>query len=376
MKSRPRPVSILVPKPLPSPDYRANPKRAIYLSGLIDFSTVERLTPRILEFFSESREPITIYVDSVGGIVYYAEALRSLLKSSDQDVSPSCRIITCATTFAASAAADFLTLGDYAMAYPNATIHFHGQRSASEDHITEEAASGLVKSLRSGNNRYALITADVSFHRFLQRYVQVRADSLTDLLADLRPKISETAQDVLHAAELQYQRYSQLASTLLRGAELKASLRNRQNHEESILKALLRARTRKSKPASRGRLSEGGLNLLVENFHLFTEYFEHSQGSRFQSVCDMWGEHVLPDDDKLALRSMDDERRRQLILDRARPILSPLWLFFISLCQSLQKGENSLTAHDAYWLGLIDEVVGDRNLLFERHVVERPDLAV
>jgi len=33
--------------------------------------------------------------------------------------------------------------------------------------------------------------------------------------------------------------------------------------------------------------------------------------------------------------------------------------FFIALCHALQEGENELTAIDAYWLGLVDEVVGE-----------------
>jgi hypothetical protein len=33
--------------------------------------------------------------------------------------------------------------------------------------------------------------------------------------------------------------------------------------------------------------------------------------------------------------------------------------FFVALCHALQEGENELTAIDAYWLGLVDEVVGE-----------------
>jgi hypothetical protein len=43
------------------------------------------------------------------------------------------------------------------------------------------------------------------------------------------------------------------------------------------------------------------------------------------------------------------------------------------LCHALQEGENELTATDAYWLGLVDEVVG-KNLLSARSFEEfKPD---
>ena len=55
-------------------------------------------------------------------------------------------------------------------------------------------------------------------------------------------------------------------------------------------------------------------------------------------------------------------------------LLQPLSSFFAALCHALQQGENELTAEDAYWLGLIDEVVGKDELLCLRHFEEnKPD---
>jgi hypothetical protein len=40
----------------------------------------------------------------------------------------------------------------------------------------------------------------------------------------------------------------------------------------------------------------------------------------------------------------------------------------------MQEGENRLTPHDAYWLGLINEVLGDDDLVTLRSMVEhQPD---
>ena len=83
--------------------------------------------PEILGLQFESRAPITAYIDSPGGSVGAAQQLAALLKAPDQN-SDRCRILTVATALAASAAADLLVDGDYALAYPNSKVHFHGTR--------------------------------------------------------------------------------------------------------------------------------------------------------------------------------------------------------------------------------------------------------
>ena len=89
---------------IPDPDFRPNPNRAIYVQGLIDQQLVNRLTPKIISLQSQSRDPITIYIDSPGGLVAHMQALLNLLTASNQDFAAPCHLITVVTTQAASAA--------------------------------------------------------------------------------------------------------------------------------------------------------------------------------------------------------------------------------------------------------------------------------
>jgi len=95
--------------------YRENPERAIYVAGTIDQSLVDRLTPTINGLRISSSDPITLYIDSLGGIIHCAEVIRRLTGSLNQDGNR-CKLITVVTGIAASAAADLLALGDYAIA--------------------------------------------------------------------------------------------------------------------------------------------------------------------------------------------------------------------------------------------------------------------
>jgi hypothetical protein len=73
---------------------------------------------------------------------------------------------------------------------------------------------------------------------------------------------------------------------------------------------------------------------------------------------------------------VDEAERVELLVENVRPMLQPIWSFFVALCHALQEGENRLTATDAYWLGLVDEVIG-KDLMSLRIFEEfKPDPAV
>ena len=69
----------------------------------------------------------------------------------------------------------------------------------------------------------------------------------------------------------------------------------------------------------------------------------------------------------------DEGTRTERMIDAVRPGLQPLWSFFVALCHALQEGENELTPVDAYWFGLIDEVIGSTDLAALRLIGEHVD---
>jgi ATP-dependent protease ClpP protease subunit len=202
--------------------YRPNPERGIYVQGTIDQSLIDRLTPGIISLQSQSRDPITVYIDSRGGSTVSSEALWRLLTASDQDFSLPCRIITVVTSRAASAAADLLSSGDYALAYADSTLMYHGVRYPLDNPITVEAASFLAESLKSSNDRYAMILANRTIERFIFRCISMNqefdtyrrnAPGASDLQcfgALARARLSPQAIQVLEQAQQRNSRYEQL----------------------------------------------------------------------------------------------------------------------------------------------------------------------
>jgi len=160
---------------VPHPYYRLNPKRAVHVVGQINRDLVSRLTPQIFKLQNDSRDPITVYVDSGGGSVLMMETLLRTLRLTDQDSSDPCHIITAVTTRAASAAADMLSSGDYAVAYPHSTILYHGMRTQESDPLTVESTSALTRILRRSNDRYAVELARKIDDRFKFRFLFARS---------------------------------------------------------------------------------------------------------------------------------------------------------------------------------------------------------
>jgi hypothetical protein len=124
---------------------------------------------------AKNRAPITVYIDSRGGNVVSSEFLLQLLNATNQDRDSPCRVITVCTNRASSAAADLLSAGDYAIAYPESTIFYHGVRQAVPDPVTAEFGSVLVESLKISNDQSAMALVRKTEWRFMFRFVMTKS---------------------------------------------------------------------------------------------------------------------------------------------------------------------------------------------------------
>ncbi|MCW5557793.1 MAG: hypothetical protein KIT22_08175 [Verrucomicrobiae bacterium] len=96
----------------------------------------------------------------------------------------------------------------------------------------------------------------------------------------------------------------------------------------------------------------------------FRDVIELRSGRHIQSAMNVVREkgiYFLNETEMGEYRSLpapDHATKTNYLKEKALPKLLPLWHLVISLCRSLQKGENIFTAEDAWWLGLADEVAG------------------
>jgi ATP-dependent protease ClpP protease subunit len=326
--------------------------------------------------------PITVFIDSPGGPVNSMERLLRLLRLSDQDRSGPCRVITVVAANAGSAAADLLSSGDYALSYPSSNILYHGVRTFDDNPLTMEYASRLANSLREGNDLYAMQLARKIEDRFTFRFLFARTEfdelrkqkntlELSDLdcfIEIISSKLSREAQKVWGKAKERYGRYEDLLGTVLNGKAFSQNSKKKTlaDLEGHFLKALISFEVKTYRKNPDWSFSNGGLSRLVDDFFLFSEYIDNYGSERLKNWCASFGRWLIPEEKLKNIEAIKDETERDSqLLETVRPILQPIWSFFVALCHALQEGENRLTAKDAYWLGLIDEVIGE-NLMSGR----------
>lgn len=369
-----------------SKNFRPNPKRAVYIQGTLDDEALARVVPTIILLQGESREPLTVYIDSPGGDLLTASHLRSILSAADFEGNR-CQIITVAVTLAASAAADLLTFGDYSLAYPNALIHFHGVRMDGPT-VTVEVADVLSERLQGGNEKSAMAILNQANQRFVFRYVTLLAQfptyrdaegdpSLSDLecfVGLIKQRLSANAIRSMETALLRHLRYRRVADAFrlaCEGQDYKDASRFAER-EAALLRTLIQFELEDNSDAH-WTFFGGGLSALKRDFLLLWQFISNSGSDLRIRVASRWGDFLLSDSEKVQIEYLPPESRDDAKWELVSQRFEPIWLFFVALCNTLQEGEHPLSASDAYWMGLIDEVIGEELPCFRVVVENAPE---
>lgn len=365
-------------------DYRENPERAIYVFGEINANLVRQLTPNILNLRKGSdTRPITVYIDSPGGSIQSYEHLEGLLFNEDQDGNK-CRIITVVTSYAASAAARLLARGDYSMAYKNATIHCHGTRFEAAV-ITKERAESMAESLALFNEEmskdfaHKILESLAWLYRFNSEAIEKEStvfqnNHIVALSQIIRKKLVGKSGEILDCVMEELITFVRLEAFLQKSRRSKllsvAEKKGNGYRDVQLLKLIAEfLESLMGQGEKKSGLQQSKLNELIALYSLRRSYYE-----RFIADCDdaepllmmYCGKAEIVEADKIK----DASQRKAYLFEKSGKDLFGAWQLATTLSTSLAKGENSLTASDAYWLGLIEEVVGDKELCSRRQLQE------
>lgn len=283
-----------------------------------------------------------------------------------------------------SAAADLLSAGDYALAYPQSVILHHGTRRANDRALTQEQASLVADSLKRSNDRYASRLADRCMERLLFRYVFLQRESngrrqspqtpvrelLKRFVTVLRQKVSPDAVQVLDQGFNRYQQALQLSDFVIKAIGPSPAKPPRvAEMEAKLLTSIIKFELKTNRDES-WSFQYGGLLQLQEDFALLTSYFLGESNKPLRVYSDRWGYFLLTEDEQKEINAIDEGARGELLLAKTSALFRELWLFLTALCRSLQEGENLMSSEDCFWLGLIDEVIGRTDLPSLRVIME------
>lgn len=343
-----------------------NPSRAVFVTREITDDLIGELAPRIVSLRQSGEDPICLYIDSAGGSVFYAQRLLDLLTSPRQDGHRPYIISVC-IGFAASAAADLLALGHYAIAYPFGVIHHHGTRQT-EQAVTVENIGKIESSLRETNEDFAIRLATKVFHRLIMRILQIRREESPKFLfhetiadpgsfiATLRGKLSEQHHDLIDDA---IKRQNDIFDILkITGIDKDNT---KQPSEAEMLKAVIDFETNKAGAANKDVFSASELSAIRDNFYQLRGLYHERYWTNLMEIVRWRGHFFLqPDEEKEFQKIPQDkeDEKMEFLMGRVAHKLNPIWWFVVSLSRCLQTGEHTINPIDAYWLGLVDEVIG------------------
>jgi hypothetical protein len=149
-------------------DFTPNPDRSISIHGKLDEPLLDRLRPSILELTAQSRQPITVFIHNGGGDSGVRDEILRLLRARTPDDPRASRIITVAASYAASAGAQLLSCGDFAIASPECRLLYHGGRWPLSKLVADgEGGKWLARTLPTFHERHAKALVPTCVRRFL-----------------------------------------------------------------------------------------------------------------------------------------------------------------------------------------------------------------
>ena len=302
-----------------------------------------------------------------------------MIRAPRQD-GKKCQLTTVCVGYAASVAADILSAGDYAIAHGDSVILIHGTRDGKDEDedLTVESLHQKVESLQQENEFFALRLANRMFRRFAtqallleafktrppQPVIAVAANPM-EILGTIRKKVATEHEKLIQAAFEQMDRTKKLFDYIESKIQLdvltdpivndSAILKHLVDFEASVLQE------RKAKGEQVAGFTKETVSLIQDDFLRLREFLGGSYNKQALELCYLRGHYFLKKEEleeygKIQRSSI--EERHKFLEEKAAPQVFPLWYLVVSLCRLLQQGEHTFTAHDAWWFGLVDEVLG------------------
>ena len=353
--------------------YRPDPQRCVEVYGDFSEELSSELLSKITALTHVNSDPITVYINSLGGSTRVFEILEGALHGKTLDQKQAPWVITVAAGNAASAGAYLLACGNYAYAYEHSLIHFHGVRISDLPATTFESASQTASDLDRYNRRTARKLAEAIIGRVVFRYQMLknhfdltRKDESDKQLIAIRCFVDEIYRGVspptrwLVEKTFNRVRAARFLSDKILSKIVFKKKRTPVEDDAKVLTALIKHEVAENKGRT-WRLDERGIQQLVADYFVLRDYNVGDHWPAFREVSRVYGREFLTEPENKEFEKLmktDQAKAKGYMTEQSLPRLLPLWYFTVSLCSFLLEGENELRPTDAYWIGVVDEVVG------------------
>ncbi len=352
---------------------RPNHRRGIKIYGGIKGEFAKIAFQKIAILANRSAKPVTLYIKSQGGSVGRLKSIEELFSRSNPS-RQNVLFITVAVGDASSAAAFLLLMGHFAYATAAANIVFHGARYQVIHplaKIKKGDAISMGLQLDKQNRRIAENLAQAIVYRVIHRYLEYKNKT---------PSI-EGAASPLPATGLR--KFVKYLNTRLSSPRGKVALEQSFAFTKTILSLRKHFAPRIPEgssvtPAAQGRIFKAIISIklsapakinwcldetttpgIMFDYLFFNDLMAKDQAVLLKNLAKSFGTHFLSPPEANVYNDLkkDSFEAQAFLLDRVKDQIAVLWYFTMALTRRLLTGETNLSASDAYWLGLIDEVL-------------------
>jgi len=350
-----------------------NPQRLLHLDDRLTLEVASKLTEKIERLRKLSSKEIVIRIRSGGGQVKAFHKLEKIINPGKPG-GKHCRFITIGT-HASSAAAYLLVIGHLAYADPQTQLCFHGVRL---DRFERQRRSlkreqVLAIGLRMDHENRAIankMAQKVSF-RLAARLCQLRERRLfkpdSNRAAKFFQKFSKAIGDELASASTKnllqrtVDRFISLHAVSGHFPKGKPARIDRQlaRKEARLFTAVIEREVRAHRKIAWTMKPAAAAEIMLD-FLLARDFIRGRHSGLIDKLAKHHGEGLLTKSQEIRYRRLQGHtpaRARRYLAVAARPVAFGLWCFALALCHGLLSGEFTLSACEAYWLGLIDEVL-------------------
>lgn len=352
----------------PYPD----PVRTVRVDGPLSKATARQIIAEINLLVAKSAKPVTVYLKSRGGDIkaFYELERRFRFRGAGKGRS----IVITIAGEASSAAAYLLVLGHFAYLEENAFLGFHGVGGPNPNKrrmFRREHAQAIALRLDRENRKIAKRLAKRVARRLTAKVVYIMQKNnlrprrnwlwqfFNEVADGLRPQLSsETSVKLLYESLDRFK----LMVSLARYFPATKPLGRRTNLasvEAAMFKALI-AYEVNAHPSPHWAINPTVSAELMLDYLLARDFIRGQHYGYVNGLSRRFGKSFLTkvQTGKYNRLLVDNPiNAERFLVAAARPCSMSLWCFTLIFCHRLLSGENHVPARDAYWLGLVDEVL-------------------
>jgi len=354
--------------------HRPDPCRTVKIRGPLNQQLVDQLKPAVRLLQKRSKQPITIFIKSRGGGIDIFKAIDELCFTT-KGQRP---VIVVGHGSVRSAAAYLLVMGEYAYAKRGTRLVFHGVRyqdinAQNLKSIKKEDAMTMFIRLEAQNRNIVSKQAEAVIYRVIHRFLDYwLARNLRKSRSRRKPLLQlhfyiNYIRKHLHSAKCQLlledaYKYTKIIYPL--ACNFHPATLNSQIHTQVAIRAKMFkfVFSRKSKFAlsKEDTIHEALFSELMTEYFFLCDIMAPDHLLLVRNLALKFGQRFLTKSEYANYKRLNEKKADTgdaYLHKIAAPVLFALWHFSMALCRRLMILENPMRAADAYWLGLLDEIL-------------------